>query len=445
MFQRDIIAELEKWRLASNRKPLILRGARQVGKTTAVQQFAAHFKQYLYLNLERKEDAAPFKSFSSFDTLVEALFFLKNKNVQERDTLLFIDEIQAAPEAINLLRYFYEDYPWIRVVAAGSLLETILKEEVAVPVGRVEYRVMRPVSFREFLAAIGEHTALAQLTALPVQAFAHDRLLRLFHRYTLIGGMPEIVQQYAENQNLATLLPVYESLQESFLNDVEKYARGSSLTQVIRHTIRSMPFEAGNRIKFQHFGQSNYGSREIGEALRTLEKAMLLRLVYPCTGVIPPALPDLRKSPKLHLLDTGLMNFAAGIQKDVLTTDNLQNIYQGKVAEQMVAQEILAAKFNTGNELRFWVREKSSSTAEIDFIVVFEGQMIPIEVKSGETGRLRSLHLFMDNAPHQLAIRLYAGPFKIDQISTPSGKPYRLLNLPYYLAGQIEQYLEWMH
>ncbi len=443
MYLRNILPELEHWKTSKNRKPLILRGARQVGKTTVVNLFSSQYRQYIYLNLEKKEDAALFQGFTLFTTLVEAIFFIKDKDIQERDTLLFIDEIQSVPEAINLLRYFYEDFPWLHVIAAGSLLETIMREEVAVPVGRVEYKVLRPVSFNEFLAAVGEQAALKQYDTVPMRDFAHEKLLQLFHRYVLIGGMPEIVQHYAGNQNLTALLPIYESLQVSFINDVEKYARNNNLVNVIRHVIGAMPFEAGNRIKFQNFGQSNYGSREVGEAMRIIEKAMLLQLVYPCTSVSLPILPDKRKSPRLHLLDTGLMNYVAGLQKDLLNIQEINSLYQGKIAEQVVGQELLAAKFNVLNELHFWVREKKDSTAEVDFVYAFEGKIIPVEVKSGETGRLRSLHLFMDSAPHQMAVRLYARNLKKEPVKTLAGKTYTLLSLPYYLTGKIEQYMQW--
>lgn len=443
MYFRNILPELDQWKTAPNRKPLVLRGARQVGKTTVVNLFSTRYKQYIYLNLERKEDASLFAGYTRFSTLVEAIFFVKNKDLQERDTLLFIDEIQAVPEAIGLLRYFFEDYPWLHVIAAGSLLETVIQEEVSMPVGRVEYKVLRPVSFNEFLEAAGEQAALNQYRTVPLQEFAHEKLLELFHRYVLIGGMPEVVGHYAEHRNLTALLPIYESLQVSFINDVEKYARNNTLVHVIRHVIGAMSFEAGNRIKFQQFGQSGYGSREVGEAMRILEKAMLLHLVYPCTATSVPVLPDKRKSPRLHLLDTGLTNFLAGLQKDLLHIRELDSLYQGKIAEQVVGQELLAANFRALNALNFWVREKKDSTAELDFIHVFDGMVIPVEVKSGNTGRLRSLHLFMDSVPHTLAVRLYAGRLSKETVRTLAGKTYTLLNLPYYLAGKMDEYLQW--
>jgi uncharacterized protein len=443
MYHRSIIKELQIWRLSTSRKPLLIRGARQVGKTTLVNEFARQYQQYVYLNLERKEDAIIFRNYTRFSALVEAIFFLKDKDIQQKDTLIFIDEIQEVPEAINLLRYFLEDFSQFHVIAAGSLLEAVLNENMTMPVGRVEYKVLRPMAFNEFLGAIGEKSALQQYNNIPIADFAHEKLMHLFHTYTLIGGMPEVIKHYVENRNLMALLPIYESLLVSYMNDVEKYARNSMMVQVIRHVIKSMSVEAGNRIKFQNFGQSNYGSREVGEAIRTLEKALLLYLVYPCSGTVLPIFSDRKKSPRLQLLDTGLMNHLAGIQKEIIGSTHLDTVYQGKVAEHIVGQELLAVQYNVLSELHFWTRERKDATSEIDYIYVFDGKIIPIEVKAGPTGRLRSLHVFMENTPEHLAVRIYGGKLSIDSLTTPNGKEFYLLNLPYYLTGQIEKYLTW--
>jgi uncharacterized protein len=443
MIARNIINELEKWKLSDIRKPLIIRGARQVGKTTAINEFGKTYKQYIYLNLDRKEDALVFENYTKFSDLVNNIFFLKNKSIEIPETLIFIDEIQAMPEAINLLRYFYEDYPQFHVIAAGSLLETILNEKVNIPVGRVEYKVMRPIAFNEYLVAMDEQQALAQYNKMPIDNFAHEKLLQLFNNYTLIGGMPEIVKSFAKSKNLTTLTPIYESLIESYLNDVEKYARNSSMVNVIRHIITSLGIEAGSRIKFEKFGATNYKSREVGEAMRTIEKALLIHLIYPNITVTYPILNDLKKSPRLQILDTGLLNYLAGIQKEMVLQANLDNFYQGKIAEHIVGQELLAIKHNVLNKLHFWTREKKDATAEIDFVYSYEGQIYPIEVKSGATGTLRSLHIFMDLCPHKYAIRIYSGKLSIDNLRTPNGKEFYLLNLPIYLTGQIDNYLKW--
>lgn len=445
MLYRNILNELTVWRNKSDRKPLILRGARQVGKTTIVEMFSKHFEQFIRLNLESEEDAKPFKNYKNIQQLTEVLFFLKDKDIGKyKSTLLFIDEIQEVPGALNLLRYFYEQLPGLNVIAAGSLLETAINGSAKIPVGRVEYKVVRPMSFDEFLQANNDKAAFEQFKRVPANEYAQDKLLNLFHTYTLIGGMPSIVDHYLTNRNLTALSPIYESLIYSYINDVEKYGRSNNLIQVIRHVINSAYFEAGTRIKFSNFGNSNYNSKEVGEAMRTLEKVMLLHLVYPTTNTKPPVMPDFKKSPRLQVLDTGMMNYFAGIQKEIIGTNNLDNIYQGRVAEHIVGQELLAAKFNVLNSLNFWVRQKTDATAEVDFVMQHEGDIIPIEVKSGSTGSLRSLHAFMDATPHNLAVRLYNGKLKTDQITTLNGKKYQLLNLPYYLGAQIEKYVDWV-
>ena len=445
MFNREIIVHLENWAARSNRKPLIIRGARQVGKTTVVNVLSTRFVQYIYLNLENKLDQQPFQESQDIHTLIQSIFLVKNQQFSRRgETLLFIDEIQQFPAAINMLRYFYEQYPELRVIAAGSLLETIFSKGLSFPVGRVEFMVIRPVSFPEFLDAIGESQALEQLRHIPVNDFAHARLLQLFHTYALIGGMPEIVNEYAATKDLTVLSILYEQLITAYIDDVEKYAANDRFTQIIRHCIRASFLDAGTRIKFQHFGRSNYTSREVGEALRTLEKTFLLSLIYPTTDATLPLLPDLKKSPRLQVLDTGMMNYFLGLRTDILGTTDLNKIHQGTIIEHLVGQELLAGQFNVLSSLNFWVREKPTSTAEIDYVYPFESQLIPIEVKSGKDGTLRSLHQFMDEAPHDMAIRFYAGKLQFTKTSTSAGKPYHLLNLPYYLASQTEMYIGWL-
>lgn len=444
MFYRNIIVELDQWAANPNRKPLVIRGAIQVGKTTVVNYFAQKFEQYIYLNLELAEDRQPFEQFTTIETLLQTLFFLRNKTLDKKNkTLLFIDEIQEVPEAINILRYFYEQEPELAVIAAGSMLETLFDKSVSFPVGRVEYKVLRPVSFPEFLAAMGETAALAQLEKNPIDSFAHTKLLTLFHTYALIGGMPEIVNHYSQHKDLTALSTIYDSLITSYIDDAEKYASNSSQLQMIRHAIKASFAQAGKRIKYQGFGNSNYGSREMGEVLRTLQKALLLSLVYPDTGYTLPLLPDLKKSPRLQVLDTGLMNYFVGIQKEIIGTSDLNSVYQGTMIEHLVGQELLATQYNALSSLHFWVREKKTSMAEVDYLYLYDSKLIPIEVKSGTEGKLKSLHLFMEETNHSMAVRFYAGALCITKSTTPKGKEYQLLNLPYYLGSQVEKYLGW--
>jgi predicted AAA+ superfamily ATPase len=323
------------------------------------------------------------------------------------------------------------------------MLESLFNPNISFPVGRVEYLVIQPASFLEFLGAIGETAALEQVLTIPAAAFAHDTLLKLFRTYCLIGGMPEVVAHYAAHKDLAALTPIYESLLVSYLDGVEKYALGGSQIDYIRHAIRSSFAEAGKRIKFQNFGKSPYKSREMGEALRTLEKALLIHLVYPQTSPVLPMQPDTGKSPRLHVLDTGMLNYFMGLQQEILGTTDLSSVYQGTVIEHIVGQELLARQYSALHGLAFWVRKKNTSAAEVDYLFLYKEKLVPIEVKSGSVGTLRSLGLFMDLAPHNTAVRIYAGDILISTITTPDGKTVHLLNLPYYLVSQIEKYLDW--
>lgn len=444
MYKRDIINELEKWHASSLRKPLILRGARQVGKTTAVLQFATKFQQFIHLNLERSRDKEIFSRYKSANEILQFLFFQFNKRWDKREeTLLFIDEIQESPEAVTLLRYFYEDFPEICVIAAGSMLETIYDKGISFPVGRVEYRVLRPFSFSEFLEAMNENQALQQYNQVPIPDFTHPKLLELFHIYTLVGGMPEAIKSYIETKDLGLLQTVYESLITTYFDDAEKYAKTSNQVQIIRHAVKSAFYEAGSRIKFAGFGASNYGSKEIGEVLRSLEKVMLLHLVYPTIQSEAPFMPDIKKSPRLQVLDTGMLNFFAGLQSELFGTKDLNAVYQGRITEHIVGQEFLASKFNVMNKLRFWVRDKKQSSAEIDFLFSADSEMIPVEVKSGASGKMRSLQQYIDTSGTDFAVRFYAGMISLEKHKTIAGKTYQLLNLPYFLAGKLEEYVRY--
>jgi predicted AAA+ superfamily ATPase len=446
MFDRRIVSNLKRWAADPSRKPVVLRGARQVGKTTAVGIFSADFDTYIHLDLERPEDGQLFEQGLSIQDLLQAIFLAKNVRPSSRGrTLLFIDEIQSSPSATAMMRHFYESAKDIHVIAAGSLLEILMgTEHAGFPVGRVQYLFMYPLTFEEYLEAIGADQALALYHTVPLPDYALPTLKSHFHRYSLLGGMPEIVQTYVEREDIAALTPVYQGLLTSYLEDVTKYARNATMTEVIRHVIETAPLEAGRRIKFQGFGKSNYRSREVGEALRTLERAMLLHLQYPAPATEPPILPNKRKSPKLQFLDTGLVNYYAGLQQHFFKYDDLHSFYRGILAEHITGQELLASDSTRKNRLCFWARDKRQSSAEVDFLVQHREYVIPLEVKSGSAGTLRSLHEFVDRAPHPYAVRLYADALSYNlEAVTPRGRSYKLLNLPYFLSGKIQDYLNW--
>jgi len=442
MIQREILENLRKWAAKPKRKPLILRGARQVGKTTLVDEFSKQFGIYLYLNLENKRAKMLFDEDFSIDELVSQIFLFCNKpREQDKSILLFIDEIQYSPSAVARLRYFYEDVPDLFVIAAGSLLETLISTQISFPVGRVEYLAVRPCSFCEFLVAMGETELEKAVKKGSISKAIHSKVMSLFNTFTFTGGMPEIVAHYAENRDFVSLNEIYDTLLTSYRDDVEKYAKKDTMTHIIRYILKEGWSYALQRITLGSFANSSYKSREMGEAFRTLEKTMLLELVYPAISTLLPASPDLKRSPKLIWNDVGLVNFAANIQQEVFGSKDIIDAYRGKIAEQIVAQELLAYETRVSAQRAFWVREKKGSDAEIDFILQRDSKIIPIEVKSGHNAKLRSLHLFMDEAPHNLAVRIWSQPFSIDEVTTQNGKKFKLLNLPFYYVGRLREIL----
>lgn len=439
MFNREILKNLNAWKNRSGRRPLILRGARQVGKTTVINMFSKEFDVFVELNLDLYSDIQVFKEEYGIDEIIQAVQVYKNISFGKGSVLIFIDEIQNSPQAVKMLRYFYEKHPDIFVIGAGSLLEMALeKEDISFPVGRVEFLYLYPFSFSEFLEASEEKILLEILLSGKIPDYAHDRLLKLFHTYTLIGGMPAIVKNYLENKEVTGLKTIYESLLISFVNDSEKYARNQTMRNVIGHCLNTIPQETGKRIKFQNFGNSDYRSREVGEAIRLLEKAMLIFLVYPATNTSVPSIIDYKRSPKLQFFDTGMINYFTKIQPEYFKYDDLCDIYRGLIAEHIIRQEITASDLTTNDPVTMWTRESKSSNAEVDIIIQVKGQIIPVEVKSGSSGSLKSLRLFMDESKNGLAVRLCQNMMNVEKITTPAGKNIRLLNIPYYLAGQLQ-------
>lgn len=441
MFKRKIIEKLESWKQDKKHKPLILRGARQVGKTTVVNEFGKQFDNYLYFNLERKENTRLFELEIPLDDLVNMLYATSNSPRREGTTLIFIDEIQNSTKAISLLRYFYEQRPDLYIIAAGSLLENLVDVNASFPVGRVQYLALRPCSFQEFLGAIGKNSLLNILSQrAEYTSVYHEHLMYQFNQYAIIGGMPEAVQKYAETKDIIAIEDIYESLIQSYKDDSEKYVKGNKLTDVVRFILSYGWAFSGETITLGNFANSSYKSREVGEAFRILEKAMLLELVYPTSMTQMPIIPETKRMPKLIWFDTGLVNYQAGIRKEIIGSTEMLDSWRGHIAEQITAQELWALEDRVGQHRSFWARPNNG--AEVDFIFVHNSKVYPIEVKSGTNAHLRSLQSFMDNSDINIAIRVWSKPYSIDKVKTPKGKSFTLINLPFYLIENLHQILD---
>ena len=441
MFYRRILVSLQKWANNQHRKPLVLRGARQVGKTTIITEFAKEFDTFLSLNLEKPSDRSVFESNDTPEDVLTAIYLLKNKARKQGKTLLFIDEVQTSQKAVHLLRYFYEELPELFVIAAGSLLETLIDVHLSFPVGRVEYLALRPCSFSEFLGAIGENQIKDTLLSVELPEAIHSRVMKFFNEFVLVGGMPEVVASYAEKRDIVALRKVYDTLLSGYQDDIEKYASNTTERNVLRHILKNGWRYAGQRIKFECFGESNYKSREVGEAFRTLEKAMVLELCYPTVITDVPLSPDLKKSPKLLWLDTGIVNYVAKNQLALFGTQNISELWKGKIAEHIVGQEIISHNDSVLAQRNFWVRDAKNAQAELDFVVQTEGQIVPIEVKSGHNATIKSMHSFMETSKHDFAIRFWNNPMQKDIIELQTGKKYTLLNVPFYYAEVLDKIL----
>lgn len=441
MINRSQFKYLEQWAESEDRKPLVLRGARQVGKTTLVRQFSAKFEVFLSLNLDKEEDALLFENYKNVELLTDAIYRHCRKQKKAGKTLLFIDEIQSSPNAVAILRYFYEEMPNLYVICAGSLLESLIDKQISFPVGRVEYLAIRPCSFLEFLNGIGENFDYDLLLNIDVSN-AHQRVLSHFHNFAIVGGMPAAINAYAANRDVFQVDKVYESLLNAYIYDVEKYARNNMLGQVIRYILKNGWGYAAERIAFERFGGSNYKSREVGEAFRTIEKAMLLELVYPILKPQIPMLSSVAYRPKLIWFDTGLLNYIAGVRESLFSVTDVMDAWRGRVAEQLVAQELIALKWQVSMRRQFWVRDKSQSSAEVDFVVQYKTWAIPIKVKSGHNAKLKSLHQFMDEAPHAFAVRVWSQALSVDEVSTSKGKLFKLINVPFYYVCILDKVLD---
>ncbi len=443
MFERLAIRYLRQWAEKDERKPLVLRGARQVGKTTLVKLFAKEFDTYIYMNLEEKENAELFAADNSFEDLLAGIFFKANvlQDAGKR-TLVFIDEIQNEPKAVQSLRYFYEKRPDIYVIAAGSLLESLMGRHISFPVGRVEYMALHPCTFVEFMRAVGEGEIADSLEQVSLPASLHLHVMEMFKKYMVVGGLPEAVANYSKYKDIVRLNGIFNSLLSGYKDDVEKYAAKPKEQDVIRYILNYGWASAGHRIQFAKFTSTAFKSTEVGNAFRTLEKTLLLELVYPQTSAAFPILPDLKKSPKLLWLDTGLVNYAAGFQEELMFSKDADELWNGDIAEHIVGQEILGSSVTFGEKRLFWVRDAKNSQAEVDFLMRYKSHLIPIEVKTGNNAKLRSLHLFMEKSKEDIALRLWNGPMTSDTVTTPEGKTFTLYNLPLYYAGHLRTFLE---
>ena len=439
--RRKASERLAKWLASKHRKPLLLRGARQVGKSTLVQNFAREKGLVLNeVNLERRRDIG--QVFATMDpaAICNRIGAILGRDVRAEGSLLFLDEIQAVPDAIAALRYFHEEMPDLPVVAAGSLLEfTLQKHSFSMPVGRVEYLHLGPMDFREFAEEVNPFLAsklnLNAIRGQEAESF-HAEMMRLVRLYLVVGGMPECVLRFLESKSLPEVADVQEQILGTYVDDFAKYANGRDLA-LMQAIFRRIPTCVGQKVKYVNFARE-VKSREVKSILDLFAKARVISCVFNTdANGIPLGAEEDRDVWKPLFLDVGLMNHANGIgaaEIDAMADDELVN--SGAVAEQFVGQQLL---YRNGSSvepsLHYWLREGGKNNAEVDYLLADGARVLPVEVKAGKAGSLRSLHLLMRDKELIRALRFDASPARLQNVAFDGGASYELETLPLYAAA----------
>ena len=432
--KRHFTKTLADWNGKTDRKPLVIRGMRQTGKTWCVRDFAAgtYGDSFLEVNFEFSDRWHPvFERDLDPGRICDELELLSGKRLRGGNALLFFDEIQLCPRALASLRYFRERMPEIPVVAAGSLLDFALAD-IQFPVGRVQFAELFPMTFAEYLEATGNDALATILRGIPkpLPEAVHARLLDELRVYSIVGGLPECVRARAGGASLLDVRKIQEDLVVSFEQDFSKYPERMDAS-ILREIWRSANASVGRQISYAALSREHTGTTN-RKALDLLSKARLLRISRAAASAAIPF--DLDVAPRLKPFagDVGLYQAMCGRTADeTLRERDLLAVYNGALAEQFVAQEI-AASFG-GGEPHWWKRDAKNAQAEIDFLVALDGKAQPIEVKSGAAGRLKSLHQFLKESP--------GSPDAVVFSSTPFGTlpAQRLRFLPLYYAGSLRR------
>lgn len=410
--KRFIDNELITWAESKDRKPLLLRGARQVGKTTSIRQLAKAFDYYIEINFEERKDIHNFFNNNlSPEEIVENISLYFNTPVIEEKTLIFFDEIQSCIPALSSLRFFYEKKPNLHIIAAGSLLEFALHAVPSFGVGRIRSMFIFPLSFDEFLLSLGEEKLITYKKEnrqnKSLNAAIHEKLIRYLRKFFIIGGMPEVIKNYINGNNIIECQRIMDDLLVSYFDDFGKYEERVPATR-ISEIFNSVAHQLGGKFVLSKASpQSNHN--QIKEALDLLIKA---GLVIPVTHTSANGLPlgaEVRLNRrKMLLLDTGLAHRLAGLDiKDILSSDATELINKGSIAELFVGLEILKASSPyERKDLYFWQREALNSNAEVDYLLQKGTAIIPIEVKSGTKGSMQSLNLFLKEKNINKGVRI---------------------------------------
>ncbi|TET48462.1 MAG: DUF4143 domain-containing protein [Actinomycetota bacterium] len=439
MFNRNIEIEFKKWIKSPIRKPLIIRGARQVGKTSVIRKFGQeNFDQVIEINLEKKDQLAVFDKAISVDDFLKRISIFFDKNAVPGSSLLFIDEIQESKNIMELLRFFSEEKPQLHIMAAGSLLEAKIDKSWSMPVGRIDYKYIYPMTFFEYLEAKKKIGLLASLKNIKLgDSFDFEDLASdLFKDYITIGGMPEVVNSYINTGSYDEVKTILNRLHTAYIDDIRKYSRSNSENKYLEQVIEYGARMAGSLFKYENFSGSSYRSREMSQAVHTVEKVMLLRQVMAFSSARLPIMPKPKRPKKMIWLDIGLVNFINNAYKELITGE-----YKGKIMEQVVGQSLIAGGANKKIDLYYWAKNRAEGSAEVDFCIQHGSKLAGIEVKSGNVLKMRSLFSMGSSNKDIILVRISWDSLKIETYRF-SGQKYELLSIPFYLVDRLLELID---
>lgn len=417
-YGRLIDYSLKNWAAKPGHKPLLLRGARQVGKSKAVQHLGESFGNFIEINFEKDaEYKALFRQNLDVRRIVPQISAMSGQAVNPGQTLLFLDEIQECPEAIMSLRFFREDLPELHVVAAGSLLELALDELPTFGVGRIHSMYMYPMTFDEFLNASGEALLMdARNHASPQSPLApplHDRIVQLFREYMIVGGMPEVVSKWAETKDFLQCQEIQDDILSGYEDDFPKYRKKAD-SDLLRKTLRSVAVQLTRKFTYVDVG-SGYKAAEVIRALDLLDKAgIIIPVTYTSADGLPLESGTDRTVRKMLLLDSGLalrllflsLGDIRPVTAQILTAEATELVNKGPLAEMIAGLELLHYRSpDVKGSLHYWVRKARNSTAEVDYIIENNLKMLPVEVKASTQGGMKSLWAYMREKHLYKAVR----------------------------------------
>ena len=453
MLLRKEINELKVWAEQTSHKPIVIRGARQVGKSTLVREFARSERYSLVeVNFERNPELREAFTFRDPARILATLTLLTGKTVTAGSSLLFLDEIQAAPEALAALRYFHEELPGLHVAAAGSLMEFALADtRFSMPVGRVEYLHLGPMDFEDFLVAMG-HTELAShlrgislsdMGGEPIPEPVHRKYLDLLNQFWVVGGLPEAVSGYAGSREFTKVSRIQQSIVATYRDDFDKYSQGR-LRGRVQAVFDALPGMVGRKFKYVEVSR-DHRAAELADALAHLCMARVASKVHHTSANGVPLAAEINERRfKCLYMDVGLMCAALRLNVLDLGRQDPTLVNSGAVAEQFTGQHLLHAgpRYETP-ALYYWAREARNAAAEVDYLMTPGHRVVPVEIKAGTTGTLKSLHQFLKEKKRDFALRFNAGPPSLmrDSRRLPDGSGVRfsLLSLPLYMVGETRR------